>query len=209
MVNLENHRIFASLLLAFSAQSANADLLFTNYTGNPFGGSQIYSGGTCADGCFAIGDNFTTNGPWNVTGFTYHVFSQLTAGQVGTGVRYALFTTAGVQVVAPTNASPNVTDTGLTYFGIFKIYKVEITGLDIDLTAGSYKFRATNTISREIYPGYGTPSAQSVDPAMVQLLGSDQTEPLLSTTELDAVNHWAFEVHGTNDLVLLDGFEDP
>ena len=196
-------------LLALSAPSANADLLFTNYTGDPFGGSTYYAGGACADGCFAIGDNFTTNGPWNVTGFTYHIVSQLTAGQVGTGVRFALFTTAGVQVVAPTNASPNVTDTGLTYSGIYKIFRVEITGLDIDLNAGSYQFRATNTSFRDVFPGYGTPSPQSVDPPMVQLPGSEQTEPLLSTSANDLVDHWAFEVHGTNDLVLLDGFEDP
>lgn len=212
MTKVRRYLMLTTLLMLLSAQSAVADLLFTNFDGDPFGGNLYTAGGPCAiASCFAIGDNFETDETWNVTGFTYYLVSQMEAGDVGSGVRFAVFTFAGTQVVAPTDAAPTVTDTGLTYSDTYTIYKVEITALDIDLVPGQYEFRATNTSinGQGVYPGYGSASAQSISPGFFQLTGSQSVESLLSTQGTQRTEDWAFQVYGISDTVFADSFEAP
>jgi len=213
MALLNQYPKLVCLSLLLTTQSAGADLLFTNFNGDPFGGSLYTAGGPCEfASCFAIGDNFETDEPWNVTGFTFYMLSQMEAVNVGSGVRFAVFTAAGTLVVAPTDAAPMVTDTGLTYDnGNYKIYKLEITSLEINLVPGEYQFRSTNASSngQGVYPGYGTASAQSISPGFFQLTGSQSVEAVLSTVVTQRTQDWAFEVYGTTDTISEDGFESP
>lgn len=211
MVNTRHYPKVASLLLLLFAQTASADLLFTNFDGNPFGGALYTAGGPCQfASCFAIGDNFSTDEPWHVTGFTFYVVSQLSNIGVGTGVRFAVYTAAGALVAGPADGAPTVTDTGLV-FGTRTIYKVEITSLNIDLAPGEYQFRSANASNngQGVFPGYGTPSAQSISPGFFQLTGSQSVEAVLSTVVTQRNENWAFQVIGTRSTVFANGFEAP
>lgn len=212
MVTVRHYSKFASLLLLLSAQPASADLLFTNFDGDPFAEISYTAGGACAiQGCFAVRDNFSNDEPWNVTGFTFYLHANIGIEDVATGVRFALWTAAGAQVVAPTNAAPTVTDTGLMA-GINTIYKFEISGLNIDLAPGEYRFGVTNTVHQSVFPSHGNASAQKISPGLVQLFSPQNTvEALLSTNETQRTEDWAFQVIGTiaTDTVFADGFETP
>ena len=203
--------LLASLLAVFPVRpaSAGADLLFKNFTGDPFGdGGALYTGGgPCFVSCFAIGDNFEATGVWIVNWFVYYMLYDGDPVALGSNVRFAVYTTAGVQVVAPTSASPTVTSTGLTYSS-WTIYKLEITGLNIVLLPGQYQFRATNTNVQAIYPALGTASVQTVSPGLIQLTGSGSVETVASTNVTQRFVDWAFEVWGTNDTELKNSFED-
>lgn len=211
MIRVRRYSKIVSLLLLLSAQPASADLLFTNFDGDPFGGNLWTGGGPCSfASCYAIGGNFKTDELWHVTGFTFYLVSQLTEQQVGSGVRFAVFTAAGTQVVSPTNAAPTVTDTGMVFSETYKIYKVEITSLAIELDPGEYRFRTTNTSDwgQGVAAAYGAASAQSISPGLIQYSGSSSVEALLSTVEYQREENWAFQVIGTSDAVYDDGFED-
>jgi len=206
------HSKIACLFLLLSASTASAELLFTNFDGDPFGGTLYTAGGPCEfASCFAIGDNFEADATWNVTGFTFYMVSQMDAVNVGSGVRFAVFNATGTQIVAPTNAAPTVTDTGIPIGGEYKLYKLEITSLAINLVPGEYQFRATNASinGQGVYPGYGTASAQSISPGFFQLTGSQSVEAVLSTAVTQRTEDWAFEVYGTTDTISEDGFESP
>jgi hypothetical protein len=197
-----------ALIFIFSAPAVSEELLFSNFDGDPFGGNLYTSGGPCDSACFAIEDNFSNAVPWEVTGFTFYMVSPLDSVSVGMNGRFALFTAADVEVVAPTNTALTVTDMGITFEGEgYRTYKLEITGLSIALSAGEYRFRFTNTNSQGIFPGYGNPSAQAVDPGLVQLTGSQSVEPLLSTDRSQRDGSWAFQVFGPDDTTFEDGFE--
>jgi len=209
MLNVLKSLKLAAFVLLLTAQNASADLLFTNFVGDPFGGTLWTSGGPCEiASCYALADNFSSDAPWNVSGFSFYIVSSMNEAGVGSGVRYALFTVAGAQVVAPTSAAVTVTDTGLTYDNnTYKIYKLEISGLSIALPPGQYQFRVTNTIVQSVYPGYGNASAQTLSPDLIQRTGSQSVEALLSTDVSQREGNWAFQVHGTSDKVFADGFE--
>ena len=210
MVSVRHYPKIASVLLLWSAQPAAADVLFTNFVGDPAGGNLWTSGGPCAiASCFAVKDNFSSDGPWHVTGFTFYLLSQLDEANLANGGRFALYTAADALVVAPTDTALTITDTGLTYDFDYKIFKFEISGLDINLDPGEYWFGFTNTIWQGIYPGLGSASAQTISPGLVQLTGSAVVEALLSTTESQRDENWTVEVIGTDDTLFADSFETP
>ena len=210
MVNARHYPKIASLLL-LSAQPAVADVLFTNFVGDPFEDKAWVAGGACASGsCYAIKDNFSSDGPWHVTGFTFHLLSQIDEENLANGGRFALFTAADAQVVAPTDTALTVTDTGLTSDdGNYKIFRFEISGLDINLDPGEYWFAFTHTIWQQVWSVSGSPSSQTISPGIVLLFGSAGVEALLSTTESQKNEVWAFQVIGTDDTTFADGFETP
>jgi hypothetical protein len=144
--------------------------------------------------------------PWNVTGFTIYVLYGLDGATLGANIRFAVFSAAGDPIVAPTPVT--LTDTGLTYSGgTYKIFKLEILNLTIDLNPGEYWLRLTNTQWQSMYPAYGAPSAQSLPPGILHFAGSDSVEALLSTTTYQRSENGAFQVHGINETVFEDGFE--
>lgn len=201
----------AALLTLLTVQDAGADLLFTNFDGAPLEGGPAYTGGgSCTGSCYGIADNFRNDVLWDVTGFTFYIMSPVSAANLESGGRFALFTAAGAQVVAPTNTATTVTATGLTNtdFG-WPIYKLEISGLSIALVPGEYQFRFTNTNEQSIYPAYGTASAQAIDPGFVQLSGALGGDSLLPEVTYQHNENWAFQVSGTSDKVFSNGFEAP
>jgi hypothetical protein len=209
LATIRHYPKFASLLLLLSAQPANADLLFTNFDGDPTGDSLYTGGGPCSfASCFAIADNFSSDGVQTVGGFTFYVLSGLDAGAVGSNVRYALFTSAGAEIVAPSDTPVTVTDTGLTGELDTHIYKLEISGLNINLPLGEYQFRFTNAVEQGVYPAAGTPSAQSLSPGLIQLTGSSSLDPLLSTDSTQRSQELAFQVYGIPNTIFADNFED-
>jgi hypothetical protein len=206
---VRHYRKIASLLLLLLAQPASADLLFSNFEGDPIANALYTGGGPCSfASCYAIADNFSSDGVWTVSGFTYYVASPLDPGSIGSNVQYALFIAAGAQVVAPTATPVTVTNTGLTGANDYLIYKLEITGLDIILLPGEYEFRFTNAVEQGVFPASGTSSAQSLSPGLIQLRGSSSLDPLLSTDAIPRDEELAFQVYGVSDTVFADGFEE-
>jgi len=207
------YALLASLLSLSPVRpaTAGADLLFTNFTGDPFGADLYTGGGPCAiAACYAIADNFVATGVWIVNYFNFYMLysNGSDPADLSSNVRFAVYTTAGVQVVAPTTVSATVTSTGISV-DFRTIYKLQISGLNIKLAPGEYQFRATNTNVQAIYAAFGTASVQTVSPGLVQLTGSDSVETLVSTDVTQRDADWAFEVWGTNDSVHKDGFENP
>ena len=152
--------------------------------------------------------NSETCGGWAVTDVTVYIVS-FPSVIAGPGWRYALFTSAGDQVVAPTDTAVTFTDLG-NYFNSYEIYKGVISGLSINLPPGGYEFRFTNTQSQGVYPAYGmSSSSQTLSPGFVQLTGSSTVEALLSTDRTQRTEEWAFEVSGTILPIFKDGFEGP
>ena len=202
-------KLAAFALLVLAAQDGNADTLFTNWSTGIVGGSLYTSGGPCAiASCFAIADNFSNQEGWAVTDVTVYIVS-FPSVIAGPGWRYALFTSAGDQVVAPTDTAVTFTDLG-NYFNSYEIYKGVISGLSINLPPGGYEFRFTNTQSQGVYPAYGmSSSSQTLSPGFVQLTGSSTVEALLSTDRTQRTEEWAFEVSGTILPIFKDGFEGP
>jgi hypothetical protein len=202
--------VVLSLLTLLSPRLADADLLFSNLAGQPFGGALYTAGGPCEiASCFAIADNFVSDEPWTVTGFTFYLVTQQDSAFVASNARIAVFTAAGAEVLAPANVAPTVTDTGLVVFDTYIIYKLDVTGLAIELPEGEYQFRYTNIAHQNIAPGYGNPSAQTISPGMQQLTGSPSVESLISTEVTQRDENWAFQVIGTDDTTFEDGFETP
>jgi hypothetical protein len=197
---------------ALTAQIANPNLLFTNWSaGINFGGFLYTAGGDCSfASCFAIGDNFSNLESWHVTDIAVYIVS---ASGTGGNWRYALFTAAGDPVVAPTNATPTFTDLGLftgPYLGSYEVYQGVISGLNINLPPGEYQLRFTNTQVQSIYPAFGvSTSAQSSSPGFFQLTGSGSVEALLSTDRTQRSEEWAFDLSGTVVPIFKDGFEGP
>jgi len=198
---------------ALTAQIANPNLLFTNWSaGIDFGGPLYTAGGDCSfASCFAIGDNFSNLESWHVTDIAVYIVSA--GGNTGGNWRYALFTAAGDPVVAPTNATPTFTDLGLftgPYLGSYEVYQGVISGLSINLLPGEYQLRFTNTQVQSIYPAFGiSTSAQSSSPGFFQLTGSGSVEALLSTDLTQRNQEWAFDLSGTVVPIFKDGFEGP
>jgi hypothetical protein len=197
---------------ALSAQIANPDLLFTNWSaGINFGGPLYTGGGSCSFSCFAVGDNFSNQEQWLVTGFAFYLVTP--SGVAYGGWRYALFDAEGDQVVAPTDFAPTFTDLGLftgPYAGTYEVYQGVISGLDISLSPGEYQLRFTNSQNQSIYPAFGVmTSPQTLSPGFVQLTGSQSVEPLLSTDVTQRSEEWAFDLYGTAVPIFKDGFEGP
>jgi len=211
MERLKKFLVSAGVLILLSTRLASADdLLFTNFVGEPFGGTLWTSGGDCASvSCYALRDNFEAEDGWNVTGFVFYIVSPINPVFLQSGGRFAVLTAAGAQTVAPTNTALTVTDMG-NVFDVYNLFKMEITGLDIDLDAGEYTFGFTNTNEQGIYPGYGTASVKTISPGFQQLSGSAKVESLLSTTVNQLDEDWAFQVIGTEaDVDFKNGFETP
>jgi hypothetical protein len=195
-----------------TAQIANPNLLFTNWSQGVVGGVEYTAGGPCSfASCFAIGDNFASL-DWHVTDIAVYVVSYPSV-VASPGWRYALFTEAGAQVIAPTNVAPTITDLG-AYIGPYccspEVYQFMISGLNLDLPPGQYDLRFTNTQSQGVYPAYGVnTSSQTLSPGFVQLTGSSTVEALLSTDVTQRSQEWAFDVYGTVKSIFKDGFEGP
>lgn len=196
---------------AMTAQVANPNLLFTNWSsGINLGGPLYTGGGDCNGSCFAIADNFSNQESWLVTGFAFYFVSP---GGTGGGWRYALFTAAGVQVVAPTDIAPAFTDLALftgPYLGTYEVYQGVASGLSIPLPPGEYQLRLTNTQQQSVYPAFGVDvSSQTVSPGFVQLTGSPSVEALLSTDVTQRSEEWAFDLSGNVVPIFANGFEEP
>jgi hypothetical protein len=199
---------FAALaLLILTTHSANAALLFTNWSSTIVGGSLYTGGGPCSfASCFALADNFSNQEAWVVTDITVYIVS-FPSVVADPGWRYAVFTSAGAQIVAPTDVAPTFTYLG-NYFDSFELYRGVISGLNISLPPGAYELRFTNTQSQGVYPAYGSStSSQTLSPGFVQLTGSSTVESLLSTDRTQRSEEWAFELSGTEPLIFRDGFE--
>ena len=209
--SLKRFSVAAFTLACAIAQNANADALFTNWSGTIGGGNLYTGGGPCSfASCFALADNFSNPGPWIVSDITVYVGSLNSAdgGAPSSGWRFAVFTTTGNQVVAPTDTQVAFTDLG--NFGSYELYKGVISGLAIDLASGEYQFRFTNTQSQAVFPAYGSStSPQTLSPGLQQLTGSATVESLLSTDVTQRSEEWAFEVGGTEVPIFRDGFEGP
>ena len=207
--SLKRSNFAALALLILTTQSANAGLLFTNWSSTIVGGNLYTGGGPCAiASCFALADNFSNQGAWVVTDITVYIVS-FPSVVTSPGWRYAVFTAAGAQIVAPTNAAPTFTDMG-PYFSSYELYKGVISGLNISLPPGAYELRFTNTQSQGVYPAYGaSTSSQTLTPGVVQLTGSSTVESLLSTDRTQRSEEWAFELAGTEAPIFRDGFEGP
>ena len=195
-----------------TAQIANPNLLFTNWSsGINFNGTLYSAGGDCSYSCFAIGDNFSNQERWLITDIAVYIVSP--NGNTGGNWRYALFNAAGDPVVAPTDAAPTFTDLGLftgPYDGSYEVFRIGISGLNINLLPGEYQLRFTNTQIQSISPAYGvSTSAQSMSPGFFQLTGSASVEPLLSTDLTQRSQEWAFDLSGTVVPIFKDGFEGP
>jgi hypothetical protein len=195
-----------ALALLLVAPAVNASTLFTNWSTGVAGGPLYTSGGPCAiASCFAIEDNFSNQEAWVVTDFTFYFVS---ASYVidNPSWRFALFSAAGDQVVAPTNTAIAVTDIGP--YDAYELYKGVVSGLSIPLPAGEYWFRFTNTQYQAFFPAYGVdPSSQTLSPGFRQLTGSSTVESLLSTDVTQRNENWAFEVSGTTLPIFSDGFD--
>ena len=194
-----------------TAQIANPNLLFTNWSsGIDFGGPLYTAGGNCGGSCFAIGDNFNNGEAWHVTDITVYM---VTVSGVSGGWRYALFNAAGVQIVAPTDTAPTFTDLGPHTAGYpfsSEYYQGVISGLSINLPPGEYQLRLTNTAQQSVYPAFGVnTSSQTVGPGFVQLTGSASVEALLSTDVTQRSQEWAFDLSGTVLPIFKNGFEGP
>jgi hypothetical protein len=196
--------------MSAAAQNANADTLFTNWSGTIVGGNLYTGGGPCSSAsCFALAENFSNQGQWNISDITIYIVSldQGDGGPPASNWRFAVFTAAGDEVVAPTDTAVAFTDLG-NYFSTYDLYKGVITGLNIDLPAGEYWFRFTNTQSQAIFPAYGSgTSSQTISPGLQQLTGSSTVESLLSTDVTQRTEEWAFELGGTEVPIFSDGFE--
>jgi len=194
-----------------TAQIANSNLLFTNWSsGIDFGGYLYTAGGDCGGSCFAIGDNFSNQEAWHVTDITVYM---VTVSGVAGGWRYALFNAAGDPIVAPTDVAPTFTDLGPHSAGYpfaSEYYQGVISGLNINLLPGEYQLRLTNTAQQSVYPAFGvSTSSQTLSPGFVQLTGSPTVEALLSTDVTQRSQEWAFDVSGTVLPIFKDGFEGP
>lgn len=206
-------KIVAIALLAFTAQFANADQLFTNWSGGVVGGNLWTSGGACGS-CFALEDNFSNPVAWDVTEIDFYVQSYPNVVGSTSGWRYALFDaeTGGNPIVAPTDAGAALvfTDTTLPGENTTEIYKGVLSGLNISLPPGTYWFRLTNTNTQNVYPAEASAtSTQTIAPALATLIGDSTTEALLSTDLNQTSDNWAFEVYGTLDTIFKDDFEGP
>ena len=198
--------------ISAAAQNANADTLFTNWSGTIVGGPLWTGGGPCSfASCFALAENFSNPGPWIVSDITVYIasYDQADGGAPASNWRFAVFTAAGDQVVAPTDIAVTFTDLG-NYFSYWDLYKGVISGLNIDLPAGEYWFRFTNTQSQAVAPAYGSStSSQTLSPGLQQLTGSSTVESLLSTDVTQRSEEWAIELGGTEVPIFSDGFEGP
>jgi len=209
---MKRSSVAALALLGATSQLANADTLFTNWSGTIVGGNLYTGGGPCSfASCFALAENFSNPGPWNISDITIYIVSLDAAdgGPPASNWRFAVFTAAGDQFVAPTDTAVSFTDLG-NYFNSYEIYKGVISGLNIDLPAGEYWFRFTNTQSQAVFPAYGSStSSQTISPGLQQLTGSSTVESLLSTDVTQRSVEWAFELGGTESPIFRDGFEGP
>ena len=166
------------------------------------------SGGNCSGSCYAIADNFSNPEGWLVTDIAVYIVS-FPSVVANPGWRYALFTAAGAQVVAPTDTALTFTDLGV-YFGSYELYKGVISGLSISLPPNEYQLRFTNSQNQSVYPAYGiSTSAQTLSPGFVQLTGSPSVESLLSTNASQRSEEWAFDISGSMVPIFKDGFEGP
>jgi len=191
------------------AQIFDPNLLFTNWSSAIVGGNLYTSGGPCAfASCYAIADNFSNPESWHVTDIAVYIVS-FPSVVANPGWRYALFTAAGAQIVAPTDTALIFSDLG-RYFGSYEIYKGVISGLSISLPPGEYQLRFTNTQDQGVYPAYGSAiSSQTLSPGFVQLTGSPSVESLLSTNATQRSEEWAFDLSGNVVPIFKDGFEGP
>ncbi len=203
----------ALALLGLSAPVANADQLFTNFSGGVVAGNLWTAGGPCNASCFALEDNFSNPVAWDVSEIDFYVQAYAAPINSTSGWRYALFDaeTGGNPIVAPTDAGAalSFTDTTIPGNNSTEIYKGVLSGLNISLPAGTYWFRITNTNSQGVYPAEASsPSAQTISPALGTLIGDSNTEALLSTNLNQTSDNWAFEVYGEAP-IFRDGFEGP
>lgn len=206
--SLKRSKLAAFALLTLAAHTASADQLFTNWSGSVVGGGLYTAGGPCQiASCFGIADNFSNLGNWVVTDITVYIGA--CAPVTPSNWRFAVFTTAGVQVVAPTDTSIAFTDLGPhPNSNEMDMYQGVISGLNISLPADEYELRFTNTQSQCVVPLFGSStSAQTLPPGFVQLTGSSTTESLLSTDRTQRTEEWAFEIGGTETPIFADGFE--
>jgi hypothetical protein len=210
-------KIAAFALLVLIAQGANADQLFTNWSGAVVTGNLWTSGGPCPS-CYALEDNFSNPVSWDVTDITFYVVLVPSVSYNASNWRYAMFDAevGGNAIVAPTDAGSSLvfTDTGVagpTLSGgtTTEIYKGVISGLNINLPAGTYWFRFTNTQSQAVYPADASqPSAQTISPGLAMIYG-DPSDALLSPNLNQTSDNWAFEVGGIGDQIFANGFEGP
>jgi hypothetical protein len=213
---LKRSPLAAVALLALAAPVANADQLFTNWSGAVVGGNLWTSGGPCPGACYALVDNFSNPVAWDVTDITFYVALYPTVYYNPSNWRYGLFDaqTGGNAIIATTDPGSFLvfTDTGnagtTSVSGATEIYKGVISGLNVGLPAGTYWLRFTNTQSQAVYPADASqPSAQTISPGLATIYDAS-SDALLSTTVNQTTDNWAFEVYGEVP-IFRDGFEGP
>ena len=215
--SLQCLKFSALALLGLSASLANASQLFTNWSGAVVGGNLWTSGGPCPN-CYALEDNFSNPVSWAVTDITFYVVLVPSVSYNASTWRYGLFDAevGGNAIVATTDPGSSLvfTDTGnagptLSGGTATEIYMGVISGLNINLPAGTYWLRFTNTQSQAVYPADASqPSAQTISPGLATIYG-DASDALLSTNLNQTGDNWAFEVGGIGDRVFANGFEGP
>jgi len=215
--SLQCLKFTAIALLGFTAPSANADQLFTNWSVGVVGGNLWTSGGPCPGACYALVDNFSNPVAWDVTDITFYLVLIPSVYYSPSNWRYGLFDAevGGNAIVATTDPGSSLvfTDTGIagpTLSGgtTTEIYKGVISDLNIALPAGTYWLRFTNTQSQAVYPADASqPSAQTISPGLATIYDAS-SDALLSTTVNQTTDNWAFEVYGEAP-IFRNGFEGP
>lgn len=215
--SLQCLKLAASALLVLAAQAANADQLFTNWSGAVVGGNLWTSGGPCPGGCYALVDNFSNPVAWDVTDITFYITLYPTVYYNPSNWRYGLFDaqTGGNAIIPTTDPGSSlvITDTGIagttSINGPTEIYKFVISGLNVGLPAGTYWLRFTNTQSQSVFPADASqPSAQTISPGLATIYDAS-SDALMSTTVNQTTDNWAFEIGGTLEEIFKDGFDGP
>jgi hypothetical protein len=163
-------------------------------------------------------DNFSNPVSWDVTDITFYLVLAPSLPYGSSNWRYGIFDaqTGGNAIVATTNPGSSLvlTDTGIagpTLSGgtTTEIYKGVISGLNINLPAGTYWLRFTNTQWQAVYPAdAAAPSAQTISPGLATIYDA-ASDALLSTTVNQTSDNWAFEIGGIGDRIFANGFEGP
>ncbi len=220
-ISLERLKHSALALLVLAAPCANADQLFTNYdttVAQPVVGTIAWTAGGPCPNCYAVVDNFSNPSTWVVTDITFYLILVPGVPYGSSNWRYGLFDAqTGGNAIIPTTDPGNslaLTDTGLpgpTLSGptVTEIYKGVISGLNINLPAGTYWLRFTHTQYQAVYPAEGAqPSAQTISPALATIYG-DSSDALMSTNVNQTSDNWAFQIGGIGDRIFANGFEGP
>jgi hypothetical protein len=207
----------SAFALLLTAPCANADQLFTSFSGGVVAGQLWSGGGPCAyANCDAFEQSFSNPVAWDVTKIDFYIQAYAAVVSSTSGWRYALFDaeSGGNEIVPPTDAGAAIafTDTTIQGGNGTKIYQGVLTGLNINLPPGTYWFRLTNTGpngQQSLSAEGASQSSQYLNPGLVLLTGSSTVEALLATNPYETGVNWAFDVYGIGDRIFAGSFEGP